>query len=166
MIQKFLLDRSQCVKLGNNFSKACHASSGVTQGLCLGPILFNIFINPLLLSLKGVASAYTGDIKYAGNAFTNTREQIQQDIDIIYNWSDTMLISLSIAKCLVLNCGYNKPQWVFACGNASLPATNEIRDLRITRIADPEFSTNAAFVAAKAYRASGALLRSFKSRER
>ena len=131
----------------------------------MGPILFNIIINPSLLSLKGITSAYTDNIKYAGNTVTSTREQIQQDIDIIYNWSDTMLLSLSIAKCLVLHCGNNNPRWVFVRGNASLPTTNEMRDLGVTRTAAQEFSTNAAFVAAKAYRASSAL-RSFKSRER
>ena len=116
--------------------------------------------------MKGVASAYANDIKYARNTITSNIEQIQQDIDIIYCWYDTMLTPLSIAKFLVLNSGNNNPLWVFVCNNTSLPVTHEIRNLGVTRISAQEFSANAALVAAKAYRTSGALFRSFRLRER
>ena len=66
-------------------------SSGFIQGLFSGPILFNIFINLFLFSLKGVASVNADDTKYAGNyTVISTREQIQRDINIICNRSDSM----------------------------------------------------------------------------
>ena len=74
--------------------------SGIIQGSCLGPILFNIYINPLLKNLKGVASVYADDIKYAGNTAINTTEQIQQDLNIIGDWWEAMLMPLSIFKCM------------------------------------------------------------------
>ena len=52
-------------------------SSGIIQGSCLDPILFYIYINPLLNKLKGVASVYADDIKYAGSTVISTKEQIQ-----------------------------------------------------------------------------------------
>ena len=59
-----------------------------------------------------------------------------------------MLMLLLIAKCLVLYCGNNNPQWVFVCGYASLPAINELRDLGVTKTAAQEFGMNATLVAA------------------
>ena len=74
----------------------CHVSSGTMQGSCPIPILFNIFINPLLKELKRVASAYAAKIKCADNAINSTREQIQQDVNIIGDRSNAMLMLLSI----------------------------------------------------------------------
>ena len=70
-----------------NFSKMRLVSFGITQESCLGPILFNIYINPLLNKLKGVISAYADNIKYVGNTdytVISSKEQIQQDLNINY----------------------------------------------------------------------------------
>ena len=77
-----------------------------------------------------------------------------------------MSMPLSIAKCLVLQWSNNNPQLVFVCGNALLPTTNELCDLGVTRTAAQKFSANTVLVAAKAYRASGAILRSLRPLER
>ena len=137
--------------------------SGVIQRSFLGPILFNIYINPLLKKLKGAVSAYADDIKYAGNTSISTNEQIQQNLIIIGDWSEAMLMSLSIVKCLVWRCGIKNPQWAYTSSNCPFPVIDDMRDLGVTHIKAQEFSTNAALVASKAYRSSGALLRSFRS---
>ena len=86
--------------------------SGVTQGSWLGSILFNVYIKPLLKKLKVVAFAYADDIVYAGNIVISTKEQIQQDFDIVGDWLEVMLMLLLIFKCLMLHCGANNPLWV------------------------------------------------------
>ena len=105
LVQPIIADQAR-----DNFSEKHPVFSGVIQGSCLGPILFNIYINPLLKKLKGVASAYADDIKYAGNAVINTKEQIQKDLNIIDDRMEAMLMPLSIVKCLVLHCSVNNPQ--------------------------------------------------------
>ena len=76
-----------------------------------------------------------------------------------------MLLPLSIVKCIVLHCSFKNVQWTYTCSNYPLPVTDDMRDLSVTRTKAQEFSTNAALVASKAYRSSGALLRSFRSRD-
>ena len=161
-----LSERFQCVRLSNVCSHSRPVTSGVVQGSALGPILFDIFINPLLSSIPGIASAFADDLKLLGNVVTRSRLDIQHDVDCVYNWSNDMCMPLSVAKCFVLHCGGNNPQWTYTCNNSNLPSVNELKDLGILRTSQRECSTHCALVASKAKRAAGALFRSFRSRDR
>ena len=53
MIKDFLTDREQCVKLGNSISSWKKLNGGLPQGTKLGPLLFIILINSLLVEWHG-----------------------------------------------------------------------------------------------------------------
>ena len=57
LIQQYLSNRKQRVKVGNAYSSRKEIFYGIPQGLILGPLIFNIFLCDLFYFLEGVALA-------------------------------------------------------------------------------------------------------------
>ena len=84
-------------------SRSVQVISGAPQGFVLGPLLFLIYIdtiNLLQLSEGTKISLYADDILiYKPISTDSCYEELQEDINSIFQWSVDNLMSFNIAKC-------------------------------------------------------------------
>ena len=97
-VQSFLSGRSQAVRIGSSLSAAAAVTSSVIQGSCLGPTLFNIFLDRLLNDLDIPAGAYADDLKFTANLVHHSYIKIQSNINRVNDWSVAMDMPLFIEK--------------------------------------------------------------------
>ena len=84
--------------------------SGVPQGSVLGPLFFVIYLNDLLTSLTIPSKVYADDSKLI-SINTDGRQHLilQENLNIVYDWTVKWLLFLNEEKCKVLHLG-NKQQ--------------------------------------------------------
>ena len=60
-LQSFLADRTQKVIIDGSYSSPCHVTSGVPQGSVLGPVLFLIYINDVIVNIHSQLRHFADD---------------------------------------------------------------------------------------------------------
>lgn len=102
--RSYLDKRQMCVRLKDVLSDEKYILSGVPQGSVLGPILFLIFFNSLLLcDLKGECVAFADDLAiiYSGGNREIIENDMQSDLVQIRLWFDSHRLALSPkSKCI------------------------------------------------------------------
>jgi len=108
LMQSYLSNRQQCVKVGTQKSSFKTIKAGVPQGSILGPLLFLVYINDMPFFLqKGTLDLYADDstLHVADVGIKNIQSTLQNDLNIISNWCsfNNMLIHPNKTKCMVLS---------------------------------------------------------------
>ena len=128
-LSNFLSGRTFQVRIGNVLSDLATVQSGVIQGSTLGPILYNISINPLLRKLTLPSQGFEDDLKFVADVIAYSRYRIQQEVDTISLWADKHCTPVSIEKCTVLHCGRHKPNNDYTIHNVVMKRIDVLSDL-------------------------------------
>ena len=88
-IREFLIDRSQRVRVGKNYSEEVRVPSGVPQGSVLGPLLFLAYVNDICRNIESKIKLFADDcIIYRKILNINDVEKLQTDVNRLGDWAE------------------------------------------------------------------------------
>ena len=101
LIQQYLLNRKQRVKVGNAYSSRREIFYGVPQGSILGPLIFSIFLCDLFYFLESVpVTSYANDITpYSANKTNDlVIKEIEHFSEVLLKWFDFNYMKINSGK--------------------------------------------------------------------
>ena len=115
LIESYLLDRKQKIKLNNLYSQDLPISFGVPQGSVLGPLLFTMYIYPICDVInKDIFNfhIYADDTQlynfYKPDEVNNAISDISNSTSEINNWMKSNKLKMNADKTEVMFCGSNQ----------------------------------------------------------
>ena len=133
-IKAFLSNRSQMVRVNSSFSRTCPVTSGIPQGSCLGPLLFNLFINDITDHLPSSVKAklFAHDLKIYTELSHCNQNLLQLQLDLIQHWSQTWQMTISHSKCNILTIGHSRDHNKYFIDTNRIAKVEFTRDLGVT----------------------------------
>ena len=104
-IKSWLTQRTQCVVVDGISSSSVSVLSGVPQGTVLGPLLFLIYVNDIASGVSSSIRLFADDcILYRTIKCEADSIILQQDLDILSQWSTLWQMKFNVSKCVLICC--------------------------------------------------------------
>ena len=137
LVQSYLSNRSQCVKLGSVTSTYESIFKGVPQGSILGPVLFNIFINDIFTFVKNSTIYNYADDNTLSDANENpdlVRKHLIEDSNILIDWFKINRMQANPEKFQAIAIGQRSAKELdgFTLNNVNISCENEVKLLGVT----------------------------------
>jgi len=164
-IANFLKDRTQKVKVEGSFSPSSRVLSGVSQGSCIGPLLFILYINDIVQEVNPAVftGIYADDLKL----FASRKESknLQDAIDLVSDWSAKWNMSFAVQKCTVMQYGISDLSSNYSLNGTILSRSETVRDLGIQMSPNLLFDKHVKSIILKAESRVNNIMRCFKCTE-
>ena len=167
-IGAFLEGRSQCVVVEHMLSNWVKVVSGVPQGSVLGPLLFIVYIDDIVLIYPGDINfkLFADDLKlYSSVQPSAVSSELHMVLPLLENWCHIWQLQVNISKTFVIHLGPNNPRLSYSFDNNSIKSTESIRDLGVEVDEAIKFDLHISNVVKKAFCRVGTLFRGFSTRE-
>ena len=135
LLYDYLRNRKQRVKIEGSYSSWQEIIRGVPQGSILGPLLFNIFINDLLLFVKEAEICNFADDNslYAfGKTMATVKTSLENETQKVLWWYKINELVANPAKFQIMFLGAKEVISNLTIDSISIPVTNHIRLLGVT----------------------------------
>ena len=105
-VMDFLHGRNQRVVIDGETSSPAEVTSGVPQGTVLGPTLFLIYINDIAENINSNIRLFADDcVVYRQIDSPVDHVILQEDLNNLFDWSNTWQMKFNVDKCVVMNIG-------------------------------------------------------------
>lgn len=169
-LESFLSDRQQFVSIEGIRSFCTLVLSGVPQGTVLGPLLFLIYIDDIVLVVKNSRIKIFADDSKLHKKITSLIDRLllQRDLENVLRWAEVNNMELNQEKFQLLHHGKNgdlKQSYQLPSG-VSIEASPSVKDLGLHIDEDLNWKAHITAKSAKANSMASWVLRTFLTREK
>ena len=128
LINSYLKNRWQRVKINDSFSQWTELLLGVPQGSVLGPLLFNIYLNDLMWFIDGDVTNYADDTTpHECSEFLDTLKiKLENDSTNALNWFKNNYMKLNTDKCKLIVAGRKDHEVSIKVGESEIKENKEV----------------------------------------
>ena len=164
LINSYLSNRKQCVKIGSFKSDFQQLYKGVPQGSILGPVLFNIFINDIFNFVKKCdLYNYADDntLSRADKDINIVKQDLENDSLILINWfsDNKMQANPDKFQAIAIGSKTQKHKLEFNINDINISCDEDVKLLEVTLDFKLNFSSHVSNICRKASRQLNVLKR-------
>ena len=166
-VGEWLSGRKQRVVVNGKMSEWTEVTSGVPQGLVLGPTLFLIYINDIDDGVASTILKFADDTKIMRRV-TSVEDacELQEDLSRMYDWCGEWQMLFNASKCRVMHVGRRNECYDYFMGDMLVETTREEKDLGVYISNNLSPSNHVARAVEKANRVLGITKRIYVNRSR